>query len=160
MINILFVCMGNICRSPAAEAILKKKLRDSNHGERFFVDSAGTIDYHAGELPDPRMIDCGNKRSYKLDHRARKFSPKIDFDKYDYIFTMDELNYTAIVNWDREKKFSNKIKRITDYCNNFKLNQVPDPYYGDENDFNYVLDILEDVCNGIISSLENDKSNY
>lgn len=160
MNNILFVCMGNICRSPAAEAILKKKLANTKLDEQFFVDSAGTIDYHTGELPDSRMIDCGNKRGYLLDHHARKFEPKIDFDKFDFIFTMDELNYAAILNWDREKKFYEKIKRITDYCNNFKLNQVPDPYYGDEGDFNHVLNILEDACDGILSCLKNDKPNY
>lgn len=145
--------MGNICRSPAAEAILKKKLKDAKLNEQFFIDSAGTIDYHAGELPDYRMIDCGIKRGYILDHRARKFIPKVDFDKFDFIFTMDELNHTTIRNWDSDNKYSKKIKRVTDYCIHFKLDEVPDPYYGGETDFNYVLNILEDACDGILKSL-------
>lgn len=157
MKNILFVCMGNICRSPAAEAILKKKLREANLDESFFVDSAGTIDYHAGELPDQRMIQCGKKRGYKLDHYARKFLPQKDFKNFDLIITMDEENYSTIIRWDSENKYQAKVKKAVTYSKNFVVSQVPDPYYGDESDFNYVIDILEDVCDGILDELKNDK---
>jgi len=152
--------MGNICRSPAAEAILKKKLKDANLAERFFVDSAGTIDYHTGELPDSRMIDCGNRRGYTLDHHARKFSPQKDFDKFNLIITMDEENHSAIIRWDSENKFCLKVKKAKDYLKNFIVNEVPDPYYGDESDFDKVIDILEDACDGILEELKNDNTQY
>lgn len=156
MKNILFVCMGNICRSPAAEAILKKKLKDADLDNKFFVDSAGTIDYHTSELPDPRMIECGSIKGFQLNHRARKFSPQKDFTSFDLIITMDEQNYSTIISLDKENKFSAKVKRATDYCKHFKVISVPDPYYGSEKEFNYVIDILEDVCDGILENLNND----
>ncbi|MDP2364690.1 MAG: low molecular weight protein-tyrosine-phosphatase, partial [Ignavibacteria bacterium] len=130
MIKVLFVCMGNICRSPAAEGIFKKMVKDSNLEGKIEVDSAGTIDYHAGELPDARMRKHANQRGYNLDSLARQFNPKNDFDEFDYIITMDDDNYDDIVNQDQNKIYVNKILKITNFCSDKSVKEVPDPYYG------------------------------
>jgi protein-tyrosine phosphatase len=145
--KVLFVCLGNICRSPAAEAILKKYLIDENLQENIYVDSAGTAGYHVGETPDPRMIGYAAKRGFNLDHITRKFNPAKDFVKFDYIITMDN---------DNLNKFSHKLFRMADFCKNIKVDEVPDPYYEGKEGFNNVLDILEDGCKGIIEKLKNE----
>lgn len=155
MKKILFVCMGNICRSPAAEAILKKKLQETNLDHKISVDSAGTIDYHTGELPDPRMIRRGSLRGYRLVHRARQFSPQKDFINFDLILTMDEQNYSTIVSLDKGNKFFDKVKRLTDYCKQFNIDSVPDPYYGGDKEFDLVIDILEDAIDELLIRLTN-----
>ena len=154
--KILFVCLGNICRSPAAEAILKKRLTDQNIQDNFYVDSAGTAGYHVGESSDPRMISYAAKRGYNLDHTTRKFNPAKDFARFDYIITMDNENFTDVKSHDNLDRFSHKIFKMADFCKNTKIEEVPDPYYEGEKGFNDVLDILEDGCNGILEKLKNE----
>jgi len=154
--KILFVCLGNICRSPAAEAVLKKNLQDENLQDKIYVDSAGTAGYHVGESPDPRMIGYAAKRGYNVDHTTRKFNPSKDFIKFDYIITMDNENFEEVKSHDNVNKFSHKIFRMADFCRNIKVDEVPDPYYEGEKGFNNVLDILEDGCKGILEKLKNE----
>ena len=154
--KVLFVCLGNICRSPAAEAILKKYLNDDNLRDNIYVDSAGTAGYHVGEPPDPRMIGFAAKRGFIVDHITRKFNPAKDFTKFDYIITMDNEIFNDVKSHDNLNKFSHKLFRMVDFCNNIKIDQVPDPYYEGEEGFNSVLDILEDGCKGIIEKLKNE----
>ena len=154
--RILFVCMGNICRSPSAEAIMKKLILQDGLNESTYIDSAGTIDYHSGEFPDERMSKYALNRGLHLDHIARQFNPVSDFDNFDLILTMDHGNYADIKALDESGKYKSKIKMVTDYCTIHNVKEVPDPYYGERENFELVLNILEDACNGILESLKNE----
>lgn len=152
--KILFVCLGNICRSPAAEAILKKKLTEENLQDNIYVDSAGIAGYHVGESSDPRMIGYAAKRGYKVEHITRKFNPAKDFIKFDYIITMDNEIFTDVKSHDNLNRFSHKIFKMTDFCKDIQVEEVPDPYYEGEKGFNNVLNILEDGCKEILEKLK------
>ena len=154
--KILFVCLGNICRSPAAEAVMTRLLKNNNLVDSVENDSAGTIDYHEGEPADARMRVYAEKRGYNLNSIARKFNPDSDFEKFDYIITMDNNNFEEIKALDLDNKFTNKIFRMTDFLNNYDEAEVPDPYYGGKEGFENVLDILEDAAAGLLEKLEND----
>jgi protein-tyrosine phosphatase len=154
--KILFVCMGNICRSPAAEGIAKKLIKEKGLNGRIEVDSAGTLDYHIGELPDQRMIKHASKRGYTLDSTARQFDPKKDFDYFDYIVTMDDNNYSEITSLDRKNKYEDKVIKMVSFRNKIKVGEVPDPYYSGTHGFENVLDILEDSVEGLINKVEDD----
>lgn len=154
--KILFVCLGNICRSPAAEAVMTRLLKSNNLGNLVEVDSAGTIDYHVGEQADTRMRVYAGKRGYKLNSAAKQFNPDTDFEKFDYIITMDNNNFEEIKALDIDNKFTKKIYRMVDFSKNYDLTEIPDPYYGGREGFENVLDILEDAAAGLIEKLEND----
>jgi protein-tyrosine phosphatase len=154
--KILFVCLGNICRSPAAEAVMTRLLKSNNLGNLVEVDSAGTIDYHAGEQADIRMRVYAEKRGYKLTSTAKQFNPDTDFAKFDYIITMDNNNFEEIKALDLDNKFTKKIYRMGDFSKNYDLTEIPDPYYGGREGFENVLDILEDATAGLLKKLEND----
>jgi len=154
--KILFVCMGNICRSPAAEGIAKKILEEKGLNGTIEIDSAGTLDYHKGELPDQRMIRHASKRGYTLDSAARQFNPSTDFEKFDYIITMDNNNYSAITSLDRKDKYKDKVFKIVTFSKKIKVNEVPDPYYSGSQGFEFVLDILEDAVEEVINKVEDD----
>jgi protein-tyrosine phosphatase len=149
--KILFVCLGNICRSPAAEGIMKKK----SEGMPIEIDSAGTAGYHIGELPDSRMRTHARKRNYSLDSFARQFDPARDFETFDLIIAMDKSNFRDLRSFDRSGKYHNKIVMMTDFCETMKVNEVPDPYYDGPEGFEHVLDILEDACSGLLKKLKN-----
>ncbi len=150
--RILFVCLGNICRSPAAEGIMEKK----SEGRSIEVDSAGTAGYHIGTLPDARMRSHASKRGYPLNSRARKFNPDVDFEKFDMIIAMDKENLRDLEMMDREKRYRGKLSLMTDYCQKIRADEVPDPYYEGPEGFEYVLDILEDACDGLLKKLEHE----
>lgn len=154
--KILFVCMGNICRSPAAEGIAKKILEEKKLNEFIEVDSAGTLDFHTGELPDQRMIRHASKRGYTLDSVARQFNPSEDFEKFNYIITMDNDNYSAITSLDKKDKFKDKVFKIVTFSKKIKVNEVPDPYYSGSQGFEFVLDILADAVEEVINKVEDD----
>jgi len=154
--KILFVCMGNICRSPAAEGIAKKFLENRGLDGTIEIDSAGTLDYHTGESPDERMIRHASKRGYQLDSRARQFNSKKDFEYFDYIVTMDDDNYYEITSLDRKNKFKDKIFKMVSFGSKLKVDEVPDPYYTGSDGFEYVLDILEDSIEGLLKKVEDD----
>ncbi|MDY0082719.1 MAG: low molecular weight protein-tyrosine-phosphatase [Ignavibacteriaceae bacterium] len=153
MIKVLFVCTGNICRSPAAEGIMEKKLIDSGLDKYVETDSAGTIGYHTNELPDERMRKNALKRGYKLEHYARKFNPDIDGKYFDYILVMDEDNYNALIRMDVNGTYSDKILRTTDFSSDNKIREVPDPYYGGDEEFERVLDILENSIDNFLKTI-------
>ncbi len=153
MQRILFVCLGNICRSPAAEGILKKMAADSGVESKVFIDSAGTSAYHSGSLPDHRMIEHAKKRGYTLNSRSRQIESSTDFENFDLILTMDTSNYADVIKLDVHSKYAHKIKPVTQFCRIHSLNDVPDPYYSGSDGFELVLDILEDACEQIIRSI-------
>ena len=148
--------MGNICRSPTAEGIAATIIRNKGLTELFEIDSAGTIDYHEGESPDPRMIDHASKRGYNLNSFARKFNPEKDFEHFDYIVTMDNENYDDITSLDNDNIYKYKVYKMTSFGTNKTIAEVPDPYYSGSKGFELVLDILEDSVNGLINKIEDD----
>ena len=148
--------MGNICRSPAAEGIAKKLVEEKSFNGKIEIDSAGTLDYHAGESPDERIIRHASKRGYKLDSRARQFNSKKDFEYFDYIVTMDDDNFSEITSLDKNKKYNNKVFKMVSFGSKLKVDEVPDPYYTGSDGFEYVLDILEDSIEGLLKKVEDD----
>jgi len=154
--RILFVCMGNICRSPAAEAIMKKVITENNLDDNIEVDSAGTIDYHTGETADPRMIWFAKNRGYKIDSIARQFDLQNDFTQFDYIVTMDNENYEDIRSLDIHNNYQSKIFKMVDFCNSCNSTGIPDPYYNEHDGFERVLDMLEDATEGLLKKVTDD----
>ncbi|MDR1646283.1 MAG: low molecular weight phosphotyrosine protein phosphatase [Tannerellaceae bacterium] len=154
MTRILFVCLGNICRSPAAEAILKKQIKDAGLENDITVDSAGLLDYHEGERPDPRMRRHAALRGYVLDSRSRPLKTK-DFLDFDRIIGMDHQNIEALHRLAPDAASQCKIQKMTDYdpARPQRYTHVPDPYYGESADFDHVLDILEDTCRELLKTL-------
>jgi len=150
--TILFVCMGNICRSPMAEGVFKRILHNNRKSDLIKIDSAGLIAYHAGELPDQRMRMHASNRGYHLSHISRPFSVS-DFEKFDLIIGMDDANISGLKNKARSQEHLDKIKKMTDYCTGIDANEVPDPYYGGEAGFEYVIDLLEDACEGLYKDI-------
>lgn len=155
MKKILFVCMGNICRSPAAEGVMKYLVKQNGFKDKFYIDSAGTIDYHFGELPDPRMIEVALERGYILDHKARQIT-KSDLEKFDYILTMDDHILRSVQELDDQKKYQHKIFRMTDFLTGMQANEIPDPYYGNKEDFEYSLDLIEDAAKGLLKQIQSE----
>ena len=150
--SILFVCMGNICRSPMAEGVFKKILEREHKSHEIFVDSAGTIGYHAGELADARMRRHAADRGYLLTHKSRKVC-FTDFEKFDLLVAMDDANYADLCELANSPEEKNKIVRMTDYCRTFEATHIPDPYYGGETGFEHVIDLLEDACEGLYNTI-------
>lgn len=146
-IKVLFVCLGNICRSPSAEAVFKNFVDQRGDSDKFFIDSAGTSAYHEGEPADSRMRGHARRRDIELTSISRQFDKK-DFDRFDYIVAMDKDNLRDLERQARNKKDLGKIYLMTDFSNNYNYNQVPDPYYGGPEGFELVLDLLEDSSEG------------
>ena len=143
------VCLGNICRSPLAEGILKDK---SKHLD-ITVDSAGTAGYHIGSAPDFRSIEIAQAHGIDItQQRARQVNSK-DFQKFDLIYAMDKQNYSNLISLASNEKERNKVKMILNEVNNNKYESVPDPYYGIENGFKKVFSMLEDACEKIILNI-------
>jgi protein-tyrosine phosphatase len=154
--NILFVCLGNICRSPSAEAVFNGLIRSEGLAHLFNVDSAGTMAYHAGENADARMQSHAIKRGYNLTSISRKIQAE-DFTNYDLIVAMDDANYKDLKYMAHDKEAEEKIVKMTDFSHNQTYDEVPDPYYGGAAGFDLVLDILEDSCKGLLQYVQNKK---
>jgi protein-tyrosine phosphatase len=154
--RILFVCMGNICRSPAAEAIMKKAVARNNLNVKVVIDSAGTIGYHVGESADSRMIGHAKKRGYEINSIARQFDMTKDFEQFDYIVTMDNENFEDIKSMDIMNEHEHKIFRMADFCKKCKIDEIPDPYYNSASGFEEVLEMLEDGTNGLLNRIIDD----
>ena len=150
--RILFVCLGNICRSPAAEEIMRQKIALAGLSDRISVDSAGTYGGHAGDLPDPRMRRAAATRGYCLSSRARRIVSD-DFDRFDRIVVMDDTNYERVHRMAPDIASAEKIDRMTDFCLRYNADHVPDPYYEGAEGFENVLDLLEDACDGLLAEV-------
>lgn len=148
--RLLFICLGNICRSPAAESVMKAKVHAAKLDDKFFIDSAGIGDWHVGQLPDSRMRERGARRGYRLDSRARQIRQS-DFADFDLLLVMDRENYRIITSKAPDEESRKKVRMLTDYLQEHKNTDiVPDPYYGDLSDFDYALDLIEDACDGLL----------
>ena len=152
--KILFVCLGNICRSPAAEGIFKKKIKDRELDNLFVVDSAGTGGWHVGNLADRRMREAALSRGIELTSRSRKIDHN-DLYEFDHILVMDKDNLNAVKSLIKDNTYpiNSKIKLILSYSKKSQLDEVPDPYYGGQNGFENVLDLLDDAIDELIDSL-------
>lgn len=154
MKKILFVCLGNICRSSSAEGVMKRLIEEVGREDEFMIDSAGILSYHQGELPDSRMRAHAARRGYNLIHRSRPVHTE-DFYNFDLIIGMDDRNIDDLKDRAPSIEEWRKIHRMTDYCKKIThADHVPDPYYGGAEGFEYVLDVLEDACSGLLESLD------
>lgn len=148
-INILMVCLGNICRSPLAEGVLKSML-DKEH---FMIDSAGTASYHTGEKPDERSIIIARENGVDISKlRARTFT-KEDFEKFDYIFVMDKSNYKNVIKLAKKEEDKLKVSFLLDELGEPQQKELPDPYYGNMLDFQKVYNDILQACKVITEKL-------
>ena len=153
-ISVLFVCLGNICRSPAAEAIFINLLEKKGLTDAFIVDSAGTGNWHIGKKADSRMRIAAERRDINILSRARQITRK-DFEEFNYILAMDDSNFRNIQDLKNQTSSNDltSIKKIQSFRSVFNEQEVPDPYFGGDEGFDYVLDILEDSVNGFLESI-------
>ena len=152
--KLLFVCLGNICRSPAAEGVFLNLLNERGLSDRFMVDSAGTGGWHTGNPADRRMQAAAARRGIPLPSRARQISLD-DLSDFDLILTMDDANLTAVQSLAREagRRAKATVRPMLSYAQRFDETEVPDPYYGGEAGFEHVLDLLEDACSNLLDEL-------
>lgn len=151
--KILFVCLGNICRSSSAEGIMKHLIEKAGREDEFLIDSAGISGYHRGDLPDRRMREHAARRGYDLTHRSRPVRTE-DFYNFDLIIGMDDSNIEDLKERAPSTDEWRKIHRMTEYCTRHtRADYVPDPYYEGYEGFEYVLDLLEDACAGLLEQL-------
>lgn len=153
-VKILFVCLGNICRSPAAEAVMTKLVQKANLNEQITCDSAATSAHHEGDPTDPRTIEHAQKRGYAVTSISRPFNHKRDFDEFDYIITMDDTNHKDVLNLDSKKRYSDKVFKLADFSPTKKFTHVPDPYYEGPESFELVMDILEETCAELLHKIK------
>lgn len=154
--KLLFVCLGNICRSPSAENIMNYLVEQAGLSDRIICDSAGTSSYHLGSPPDRRMAAAAEQRGIKLVGRARQFQPS-DFRDFDLILAMDKENYQDILDLDREGKYRDKVRLMGDFARHHYEQEVPDPYYGGKEGFDRVIELLLDACQGLLDEVVSQK---
>jgi protein-tyrosine phosphatase len=153
-IKVLFVCMGNICRSPTAEGVFRKVIADQGKTNHFLIDSAGTHAYHVGEMPDSRAQQTARQRGINLSSiRARKVAT-LDFEHFDYILAMDSDNYHNLLKAS-PSQYHDKIKLFLDFAPEHDERDVPDPYYGGQNGFEHVFDLVEAASHGFFNHVMN-----
>ncbi len=148
--HILFVCLGNICRSPAAEIVFRQMVSDAGLTDAYEIDSAGTIGYHQGSPPDPRMSASLERQGYKITGHARQIT-RDDLKTFDLIVTMDESNLTNVQRLDPGGESHAKIRPFVSFCHHHDDLRVPDPYYGGQRGFDHVIELLKDGCEGILA---------
>ena len=152
MKRVLFVCMGNICRSPAAEIVFRRIVDEAGATERYEIDSAGTIGFHEGKAPDSRMQEqLKGRGGYEISGKSRQIQAA-DLDRFDIILTMDEENYSDVKGLNAQ--LATKVVPFVKFLKNHSEPRIPDPYYGGDEGFSYVVDLLEDGCYALFSELE------
>lgn len=152
--KVLFVCLGNICRSPAAEGIFRHIVNEKGMADRFEIDSAGIYGGHAGQHPDRRMRTAALYRGYALSHSARQVR-SLDFMDFDLVVAMDDQNYEDLMHLAPSVEATHKIKRMASFLTTHKVSYIPDPYYMGSEGFSMVLDLLEEACLNIYDNIVN-----
>lgn len=152
VVRVLFVCLGNICRSPAAENIFREVVKEAGLSRQIIGDSAGTLGLHTGKKPDSRMSRTLAQRSYPVTGAARGFTRE-DFSSYDLILTMDCENRRDVLALARSPEEKAKVRDFTDFCQTHSESAVPDPYYGGQEGFEFVADLIEDGARGLLAHL-------
>ncbi|MEB3292694.1 MAG: low molecular weight protein-tyrosine-phosphatase [Synechococcales bacterium] len=151
--RLLFVCLGNICRSPSAENIMNYLLQQRGLVGLLECDSAGTSGYHVGAPPDRRMNAAAQRKlGISLQGRSRRFEA-YDFNEFDLILAMDQENYEQLYYLDRQGQYRHKLRMMCEFCRQHDLKEVPDPYYGGEAGFDFVIELLLDACAGLLDEL-------
>lgn len=151
-VSVLFVCLGNICRSPTAHGIFEKRLRDQNLQDLVLVDSAGTGDWHLGKMPDSRAQIFAQNRGYDLSHlRARQIATS-DFESFDYILAMDSQNLENIRSM-QPAGYQGHVSLFLDFLDEGEGQEVPDPYYGGAEGFEMVVDMVERACDNLLENI-------
>ncbi len=152
MHSILFVCLGNICRSPAAQAIMLQMVKGTELEEQIYVESCGLGDWHAGKLPDPRMRQAALERGYTLVSKAQAMQPDF-FYRFDYILAADHSVIKELYSHAISPEHKAKIHLITKFSRAYAGEEIPDPYYKDRQAFEQVIDMLEDSCKGLLDEI-------
>ena len=152
--KVLFVCLGNICRSPAAHGIFEHIVKENGMQDNIEIDSAGTYGGHRGELPDRRMRTAAMYRGYALTHKSRPVS-SLDFIDFDLIVAMDDQNYEDLMHLAPYVEATHKIKRMASYLTTHSISYIPDPYYMGTEGFSLVLDLLEEGCRNLFDEIKN-----
>lgn len=150
--RLLFVCLGNICRSPAAEGVMRALAERAGLAQHVAIRSAGTGGWHAGKLPDQRMRSAALNRGYNLQSRARQVT-EADLHEHHLVLVMDQHNLREIRPYDQSGQHAAKIRLFCEFCTSHEAREVPDPYYGGAQGFEHVLDLLEDGCQGVIQHI-------
>ncbi len=148
MIRVLFVCTGNICRSPTAEGVFRKLVQDRDSADRITCDSAGTHSYHVGEPPDARSQIAAKKRGVDLSGLRGRVADSVDFDRFDYVLAMDRQNFQVLKRLAPPDQF-HKLSLFLDFPPHKHGSDIPDPYYGDGDGFENVLDLVEAASEGL-----------
>jgi len=152
-LSVLFVCMGNICRSPTAEAVFLDRVKSAGLTSSIRCDSAGTIGFHTGSRADGRMRKAASERGYDLRSIARQVRPD-DLERFDWILAMDKENLRDLKALEAQHGGKARIRLMCEFARNHPEEEVPDPYYGGERGFVHVIDLLEDACDGLLDALK------
>ena len=150
--KLLFVCLGNICRSPAAEAIMNKMIEAEDLMDQIICDSAGTSLYHSGQPADPRMKKYAKTKGYNITSISRPFETE-DFNQFDWIITMDNSNYENLISLAKKAEHGKKVLKISNFCKIKNCDFIPDPYYKEDQGFLNVISLLEDSCSHLLKYL-------
>lgn len=152
MLKVLFVCMGNICRSPTAQGVFEALLKNEGLHTHIDVDSAGTHAYHVGEPPDPRAIRAAARRGIDISAQSARTVTSADFEEFDYVLAMDRNNHALLLAICPQSHQS-KLTLLLEYAPHLGLSEVPDPYYGGSNGFEQVLDLVEAASQGLLTHI-------
>lgn len=156
MYKVLFVCLGNICRSPAAEGYFIHHVSEQGLTDHFEIDSAGTSGFHAGEKADRRMREASSRRGVPLPSLSRKFL-QADFDLFDLVVVMDDSNLGNVLALAADDEEKSRVVKLTDYCPEFGETEVPDPYYGGASGFEYVLDMVDAGAKNLLKKIRDEQ---
>lgn len=152
MIKVLFVCLGNICRSPTAEGVFRKLVREESLEHLFEIDSAGTHAYHIGEPPDERARDACARRGIDIKHLSGRKAVPEDLEKFDYVLAMDRENFNDLIDICPAGHEA-RVRLFMEFAPNWPENEVPDPYFGGVSGFDRVLDMIEDAARGLLNEI-------